>query len=441
METPTIEERQNKGATKPISRDNPPAKRRSRAWIWLIILAALGYGGWHYRGVFASGSAQTTSTAGAGRGSGGAAIPVVVATATKGDIPIYLRGPGTISAFNTVTVHSRVDGQLLSVAFTEGQIVHQGDVLAELDPRPFQVQLEQAEGQLARDTASLNNAMVDLDRYKNLFKEGVISEQQAATQQSLVNQLQGAIKADQGPIDSAKLNLVYCRITAPITGRIGLRLVDAGNVIHANDPNGLVVIAQLQPISALFSLPQTNLPDVYKKLRGGAHPSVDAFDREGGNKIASGTLTTIDNQIDQTTDTFKLKVIFNNEDNALFPNQFVYLQLLLGSQQGLTIIPATAILRGANGNYVYAVTKTNSVTVRPVTISISEGSQVGLSSGLDPGESVVTDGQDKLQEGTKIEVHRAPTPQATPSASSTPANTGSGNRGAQPAPPAHGKKQ
>jgi multidrug efflux system membrane fusion protein len=437
METPTIEEREYKGTTKPVSRDNPPTRRKSRAWIWLIILAALAYGGWHYRGVFASGSTQTNSTGGSGRGGGGA-IPVVVATATRGDIPVFLRGPGTVSAFNTVTVHSRVDGQLLNVLFTEGQVVRQGDVLAELDPRPFQVQLEQAEGQLARDTASLNNAMVDLERYKNLFKEGVISEQQAATQQSLVNQLQGAIKADQGPIDTAKLNLVYCKITAPITGRIGLRLVDVGNMIHANDPTGLVVITQLQPISAFFSLPQNDLPDVYRKLRAGARLPVDAYDREGGSKIASGTLTTIDNQIDQATGTFKLKVVFNNEDNALFPNQFVYLQLLLGSQQGLTIIPATAVLRGANGNYVYAVTKTSTVTVRPVTIAISEGAQVGLSSGLDPGESVVTDGQDKLQEGTKIEVHRAPTPQSTPS---TPSNQGKGNQTTPTAPPAHGNRQ
>jgi multidrug efflux system membrane fusion protein len=407
METPITEDREVRKPPQPVSKTAPSPRRRSRAWIWLIVLAALAYGGWHYRGVFASGSAQGNPTAGGGGRGGGAAIPVVVATATKGDIPIYLRGPGSISAFNTVTVHSRVDGQLLKVAFTEGQIVHQGDLLAELDPRPFQVALEQAEGQLARDTASLNNAMVDLVRYTNLFKEGVISQQQAATQQSLVNQLQGAIKADQGPIDNAKLNLTYCRITAPITGRIGLRLVDAGNMVHASDASGLVVITQLQPISAFFSLPQNNLPDVYKRLRAGAHLPVDANDREGATKLATGSLVTIDNQIDQTTGTFKLKVIFKNQDNALFPNQFVYLQLLLGSQQNLTIVPATAILRGPNGSYVYLVNKTNSVTVRPVTISISEGAQVGLTSGLQPGDSVVTDGQDKLQEGTKIEAHQA----------------------------------
>ncbi len=419
MGTPMTEERVNQSAPERAPREIPPPRRRSRAWVWLLVLAALAYGGWHYRGVFASGSATANPAGGPGRGGGGP-VPVVVATATRGDIPIYLRGLGSVSAFNTVTVHSRVDGQLLNISFTEGQIIHQGEILAELDPRPFQVQLEQAEGQLARDTAQLNNALVDLARYTNLFKEGVISEQQAATQQALVNQLQGAIKADQGPIDSAKLNLAYCKITAPITGRIGLRLVDAGNMVRASDPSGLVVITQLQPIAALFSLPQDNLPEVYKRLRAGAHLAVEAYDRDGTTKLASGVLLTIDNAIDSSTGTYKLKAVFNNENNALFPNQFVNLRLLLGSQQGLTIIPATAILRGPNGSYVYAVTKSNTVTVRAVTISIAEGAQVGLSAGLQPGDSVVTDGQDKLQEGTKIELHRAPSAPSAPSA--PPAN-------------------
>lgn len=419
MATQVTEDRPTKEVSfEPPARGATP-RRKSRAWIWLLVLAALAYGGWHYRGVFSSSPATPKTGSGGGRGAAGTVIPVAVATAVHGDIPVYLRGIGTAAAFNTVTVHSRVDGQLMSVAFQEGQYVHAGDVLAEIDPRPYQVQLEQAQGQLAHDTALLNDAQLNANRYAELFKEGVISKQQADTQQALVGQYEGAIRTDQGAIDSARLNLNYCKITAPLTGRIGLRLVDAGNLVHASDPNGLVVITQLQPIAVLFSLPQDNLPEVNKQLRAGVKLAAEAYDKDGTTKLASGTLVTIDNQIDPTTDTYKLKAVFPNEDNALFPNQFVNVRLLEGSQKGLTIVPTPAVQRGPQGSFVYVVTPAATVSLRPVTIVIAEGNETGISAGLQPGETVVTDGQDKLQDGTPVKA--TPASQAPGAASTNPA--------------------
>jgi multidrug efflux system membrane fusion protein len=383
--------------------------RKGHGWIWLIILAALAYCVWHYRGIFSTAPADTSTTGGGrgGRGGAGGTVPVTVAPATKGDVPVYLRAPGTAAAFNTVTVHSRVDGQLMNVAFKEGQFVHQGEVLAEIDPRPFQVQLEQAEGQLAHDAALLKDAQVNAQRYATLYAEGVLSKQQADTQAAQAGQYEGAIKSDQGAIDSAKLNINYCRITAPISGRIGLRLVDAGNMVHASDQNGLLVITQLQPISVLFSLPQDDLKAVNKQIIAGTQLTAEAYDRDTVTKLATGKLATIDNQIDQSTDTYKLKAVFDNETNALFPNQFVYVRLLEGSKQGLTIVPPASIQRGPQGTYVYVLNQGNTVSLRQVTVDISEGNQAGLSSGLQPGESVVIDGMDKLQDGSKVDPHTA----------------------------------
>jgi len=334
-------------------------------------------------------------------------VPVVVATAQRGDLPVYFNGLGTVTAFNTVTVRSRVDGQLVSVAFKEGQFVHEGDLLAQIDPRPFQVQLEQAMGQLAKDQALRKDAEVNFERYKLLFKEGVIPQQQLDTQAALVGQFDGAIASDQSQIDNAKLQLTYSRITAPISGRIGLRLVDAGNIVHASDANGLLVITQLQPISVIFSLPQDQLPDVNAKLRSGIQLVVDAYDRDDTAKIASGKLQTIDNQIDPTTGTYKLKSTFANADNALFPNQFVNVHLLVDIKHNLTIVPASAIQRGPQGSYVYAVakdaaSKDATAKIYPVTIAQTTGNTVGLSAGLNSGDVVVIDGQDKLQDGTKV---------------------------------------
>ena len=386
---------------------------KSRWWLWALALGVVALGGWYYRSSRSSGEAAgAAAPAAASKGRGGFSaanmvVPVVVATAHRGDLPVYFNGLGTVTAFNTVTVRSRVDGQLVSVAFKEGQFVHEGDLLAQIDPRPFQVQLEQAMGQLAKDQAQRKDAEVNFERFKLLFKEGVIAQQQLDTQAALVGQFDGAIASDQSQIDNAKLQLTYSRITAPISGRIGLRLVDAGNIVHASDTNGLLVITQLQPISVIFSLPQDQLPQVNAKLRSGVQLAVDAFDRDDTAKIASGKLQTIDNQIDSTTGTYKLKSIFANADNALFPNQFVNVHLLVDTKHNLTIVPAAAIQRGPQGTYVYAIAKDAAgrdatAKICPVAIAQTTGNSVGLSAGLNSGDVVVIDGQDKLQDGTKV---------------------------------------
>jgi multidrug efflux system membrane fusion protein len=384
------------------------APSKSRWWLWVLVIGLIAIGIWYFRGLRAASQSADSATPGAaskGRGGAGAGsfvVPVVVATAQRGDLPVYFSGLGTVTAFNTVTIRSRVDGQLISVAFKEGQFVHEGDLLAQIDPRPFQVQLAQALGQLAKDQALRRDAEANLERFKLLFKEGVIPQQQLDTQAALVGQFDGAIASDQSQIDSAKLQLTYSRITAPISGRIGLRLVDVGNIVHASDISGLLVITQLQPISVIFSLPQDQLPQVNAKLRAGVQLAVDAYDRDDTDKIAAGKLQTIDNQIDLTTGTYKLKSIFSNEDNALFPNQFVNVHLLVDTMRNLIIVPAAAIQRGPQGTYVYAAASDNTAKIRLVTIALTTGNSVGLSAGLNPGDVVIIDGQDKLQDGTKI---------------------------------------
>jgi membrane fusion protein, multidrug efflux system len=381
---------------------------KSHWWLWVLIAGAIAVGVWYFRAQRAptqAADAAAPGTPGKGRGGAGTgnfAVPVVVASALRGDLPVYFNGLGTVTAFNTVTVRSRVDGQLISVAFREGQFVHEGDVLAQIDPRPFQVQLEQAEGQLAKDQAQRRDAEVNLERFKLLFKEGVIPQQQLDTQAALVGQFDGAIRSDESQIANAKLQLTYSRITAPISGRVGLRLVDVGNIVHATDANGLLVITQLQPISVIFSLPQDQLPQVNAKLRSGVQLNVEAYDRDDTAKIATGKLLTIDNQIDPTTGTYKLKSVFNNEDNALFPNQFVNIHLLVDTKHDLTIVPTQAIQRGPQGTYVYAVGSDNTVKIRTVAIAQTTGNSIGLSGGLNAGDIVVIDGQDKLQDGSKV---------------------------------------
>lgn len=283
-------------------------------------------------------------------------------------------------------------------------MVRAGELLAEIDPRPFQVQLEQAEGQLARDQALLNNAQADLERYKLLFAEDSMPKQQLDTQQSLVRQYEAAIQSDQAQVDNAKLQLTYCRITSPLGGRVGLRLVDAGNMIHATDANGLVVITQLQPITVLFTIPEVSLPPVMGKLKAGARLAVEAYDRERKKKLATGTLLTIDNQIDPTTGTVKLKAEFANADGSLFPNQFVNARLLVNTLQNTVLVPNAAIQHSPRSAYVYVVKADSSVEARNVEANLTEGDQTSIAKGLAPGENVVIDGVDKLQPGTKVSV-------------------------------------
>jgi multidrug efflux system membrane fusion protein len=312
---------------------------------------------------------------------------------------------GTVTAFNTVTVRSRVDGQIVKINFTEGQFVKEGDALIEIDPRPYQVQLEQAEGQLAKDQAQLKDMQVDYERYQLLFKEGVIPKQQLDTQQAQVGTYEGAIKADLATIDNAKLQITYSHITAPISGRVGLRLVDIGNIVHATDTNGLLVITQLQPIAVLFSLPQDQLPEVVAKMRSDRQLAVEAYDRDNSDKIATGKLLTIDNQIDTTTGTYKLKAVFDNAKNELFPNQFVNVHLLVDTKRNVVLVPTTAILRGPQGTYVFGVNSKNSVAVKHVKVENTTGNLAGISSGLAEGDVVVVDGQDKLKDGIVVDPH------------------------------------
>ena len=377
-----------------------------RAWVWLLALCILG--GTAY---FVSAKPEGGKPAGSQPGAGKAGIngmnraqPVMAATARTGDINLYLNGLGTVIPLNTVTVRTHVDGELSAVMFREGQAVKQGDLIAQIDPRPYQVQLAQAEGTMARDQALLKNAQADLERYRTLFEQDSIAKQQLDTQASLVRQFEGALKADQAQIDSAKLQLTYSRITAPVTGRLGLRQVDVGNIVHTGDTNGIVVITQLQPITVVFTLPEDNISAVMKKLHAGEKLVVDAYDRTGKTRLATGMLLTVDNQIDTTTGTVKLKAQFTNDDSSLFPNQFVNARMLLDVKHESILIPAAAILRGTQGTFVYVVREDKSVTVRPVKVGSTEGETAAIDSGIAAGEVVVTDGTDKLREGAKVEV-------------------------------------
>jgi multidrug efflux system membrane fusion protein len=406
--TPVTEERSSLPAGS-FRRDAGPGSR-SQLWIWIVVVLVAAAGFWYFRSRSAQGNGSNVAAGAPGGGPGSPngvpldqVVPVVVATAQRGDLPVYFNGLGNVTAFNTVTVRSRVDGQIVKINFTEGQFVKEGDSLIEIDPRPYQVQLEQAEGQLARDVAQRKDAQVNLDRYQQLFKAGVIPRQQLDTQDASVAQFDGAIQTDKANIDNAKLNLVYSHITAPISGRVGLRLVDIGNMVHATDTNGLLVITQLQPISVLFSLPQDQLPQVVSRMHGATGLAVEAFDRDNTAKIATGKLLTIDNQIDTTTGTYKLKAVFDNSRNELFPNQFVNVHLLVDTRKNVVLVPTTAILRGPKGTYVFGVSKDNTVKVKNVTVAEANGNLTGIATGVDAGDVVVTDGQDKLQDGSKVE--------------------------------------
>lgn len=331
-------------------------------------------------------------------------IPVVAVAAAQQDFPVYLNALGTVTPLHTVTVRPRVDGELLRVAFKEGEMLRAGELLAEIDPRPFEAQLLQAEGQLLHDEALLKNAEIDLSRYRTLLAQDSIAAQQTATQETLVNQYRGMVKTGRGRIADAKLQLSYARIVAPIAGRAGLRLVDAGNIVHAADASGLVVITQIQPIAVVFTLAEDDLPAVMQRLRAGAGIELQAYDRSGSNKLADGRLLAVDNQIDPATGTVKLKGQFGNEDQALFANQFVNVKMLLETLRAVTVIPAAAIQRGAPGAFVYVVNADMTVSARPLRLGPSDGEKTAVLEGLKANERVVVDGVDKLHEGAKVEL-------------------------------------
>ena len=379
---------------------------KNRIRLWLLLLAALlGVGFLVFE---KARTRQAAATAQAQASKGPASIPVAVASARAGDIPVYLNGLGSVTPLNTITVRTRLDGQLTRVDFQEGQFVKQGQLLAEIDPRPYEVQLAQAQAQLARDQATLDNAKADLARYQYLADKQVIPKQQLDTQASVVVQDGAVIKVDDAQIDNAKLQLTYCRITAPISGRIGLRLVDQGNLVHAADANGLAVITQIQPIAVVFTIPEDSLNSVIQKFRGGQRLAAEAYDRSGQTKLVAGRLLTMDNEIDPTTGTNRLKAVFENNANALFPNQFVNIQLLVETQKDKVLIPAVAIQRGPNGAFVYVVKPDQTVEVRKITVGTMEGSEAAIETGLAAGEQVVVDGVDKLQAGSKVQVGAKP---------------------------------
>lgn len=329
-------------------------------------------------------------------------VPVAVAEARRGDLAVRLTGLGTVTALNSVVVKSRVDGQLVRVAFTEGQMVRQGDLLAEIDPRPFQVQLMQAEGQLAKDQAAWQNAAADLRRLQALVQQGIASRQQLDTQTASVAQYEAALQADRAQVESARLNLTYSRITAPISGRVGLRLVDAGNMIRATDAGGLATLAPIQPINVVFAVPADSIQSVLARTSKGERLPVEAWDRDLKSRLAAGTLAAVDNQVDTATGTVKLKALFSNEDRALFPNQFVNARLQVDTLRGVVIVPTAALQRGPQGLFVYLVKEDGTADLRLIESAGSEGDETAVARGLAGGETVVIDGLEKLRPGSKV---------------------------------------
>ncbi len=340
-------------------------------------------------------------------------VPVVAAPAAIADMPISLDALGTVTPLATVTVQTRIDGQLMQLGFREGQDVRKGDFLAEIDPRPYQIALEQAQAQLAKDQAQLKNAEVDVNRYRQLIAEDSIARQTLDTQEALVRQYRAQVQLDQAEVDNARLNLDYTRIVSPIDGRVGLRVVDVGNYIRTSDTDGLVVITQMHPITVVFTVPEDKLPMVLARQQRPLAVPVTAFDRSGDKQIATGTLATIDNKIDSTTGTVKMKAMFANNDERLYPNQFVNVRLIVDTLKGITVVPAGAVQRGASGAYVYVVEAGGTVAVRPVTPGVSDGTQTQITAGLAAGEQVVIDGVDRLREGSKVTL-----PATSPSATS-----------------------
>jgi multidrug efflux system membrane fusion protein len=451
----------------PRNDDEPP----QGGWIWavvvVLVLAAAAVAIYFFYGR----SGASTAAAGRRAAMAGRPVPVVSAVARIGDLPQYLTGLGNVVPLKSVTVRTRVDGQVDSVSFVEGQLVHEGDLLAQIDPRPFQVQQEQAEGQLAKDQAAYNVAKTNVQRDKEALAANAIAAQQLDTDQSAMDQAAAAMKVDQSQIDSAKLQLTYCNVTSPITGRIGLRLVDPGNIVHASDSTGIAVIAQRQPITLVFSLPEDVVGQVEKKINAGEKLAVDAFDRDMKLKLATGSLLASDNQIDPTTGMLKFKAIFPNEDDALFPNQFANARLLIDTVQNAVLVPTAAVQHGLqSATFVYVVKfdaggaseapaaggaggteqhgpaaaaagKPGTVEMRDVVVGPSEGDTTVIANGLNAGDTVVTDGVDKLNDGSKVLARNADEAAAAGNAATTrPARMhggGSGKRGAAGATTGH----
>ncbi|MGC2415757.1 MAG: MdtA/MuxA family multidrug efflux RND transporter periplasmic adaptor subunit, partial [Stellaceae bacterium] len=393
----------------------------SALWLLLVLLIVAGLVTWV---VLRSGH-QAAPT---GRFQSSGPMPVGTAKVGKGDMPIVLSGLGAVTPLAMVTVKTQIAGQLIDVAFKEGQIVNKGDFLAQIDPRPYQVALEQAEGQLAKDQALLKNAELDLARYKTLVAQNSVARQIADTQAALVQQDRGTVQADQAQVDTQKLNLVYCHIIAPVGGRVGLRQVDPGNYVQTSDANGIVVITQLQPISVIFTLPEDNLPAVLNRLHAGAALPVTAYDRTGATKLGSGTLATIDNQIDPTTGTVKLRAVFDNPEQTLFPNQFVNISLLVDTLHDASIVPVAAIQRGAPGTFVYLVNG-DTVAAQPVSLGPGDTQNVAIIKGVTPGQAVVTDGADRLKDGAKVKLVEPGQPAAAPGGSRPPGKAKASDQG------------
>jgi membrane fusion protein, multidrug efflux system len=416
------------GTYPPADEPHASGSQHHRWWPWLLIIAVVALAAFFF---LHRSSAEEKKKNASQAAALAAPTPVVASTARTGNIPIYLTGLGTVTALNTAVVKSRVDGQLMHINFVEGQLVHEGSLLAELDPRPFQVQLAQAEGQKAKDEATLENDRVDLQRYQILMQQDSIPKQQLDTQVATVKQAVATVDSDQAQVESAKLNLVYCKITAPINGRVGLRQVDIGNIVHATDTTGIVVVNEVQPITVIFTIPADRLSQVLQQVHSGRQLQVEAFDRDMKNRLAVGSLFAVDNQIDQTTGTVRLRAQFANQDDSLFPSQFVNARVLVDTIVNTVIVPTAAIQRSPQASFVYVVDRTkHTVSTRNVDVQLTEGDITAVRHGVAAGEVVVTDGVDRLRQGAKVAETMADAPVA-----GAPKAPAAANAAARPAPP------